>query len=42
MLLMKPAFGMYGAVFAATVTTVISAAAALACCYHDFKNERKA
>ncbi|MGN1021840.1 MAG: MATE family efflux transporter [Aristaeellaceae bacterium] len=41
MLLMKLVFGLYGVVFAATVTTVISAIVALYYCYHDFRKELK-
>ena len=37
--IMKLAFGMYGIVFAGTVTTVLSAAAALRFCYVDFRKE---
>ena len=42
LLIMKFAFGMYGIVFAGTVTTVLSAAAALRFCYKDFKKELNA
>lgn len=35
------AFGMYGIVFAVTVTTVISAVAALIFCYKDYRKELK-
>ena len=37
--LMSSLFGMYGIIFAATVTTVLSAVAALAFCYKDFRKE---
>ena len=37
--IMKFAFGMYGIVFAGTVTTVVSAIAALRFCYKDFQKE---
>ena len=39
MFLMKLIFGMYGIVFAGTVTTVISAIAALYFCYRDYRIE---
>ncbi|MGN0972683.1 MAG: hypothetical protein ACI4OY_12060 [Aristaeellaceae bacterium] len=41
MLLMKLAFGLYGEVFAANVTTAISTIAALCCCHHAFRREVK-
>ena len=41
LLLMNLMFGMYGIVFAATVTTVISAVAALIFCYKDYRKELK-
>lgn len=40
--LMKMAWGMNGLIFAATVTTVLSAAAALWFCYRDYRRELKA
>ncbi len=39
LLIMKLVFGMYGIVFAGTVTTVLSAVAALRFCYKDFRKE---
>nr|AHF23781.1 Na+-driven multidrug efflux pump NorM [uncultured bacterium Contig140] len=39
--LMSWLFGMYGIIFAATVTTVISAVAALWFCYKDYRKELK-
>ena len=37
--ILKAFFGMYGIVFSGTVTTVLSAVAALAFCYRDFSTE---
>ena len=39
--LMNALFKMYGIIFAATVTTVLSAVAALAFCYKDYRKELK-
>ena len=42
LLMMKFAFGMYGIVFAGTVTTILSAVAAMRFCYKDFRKELNA
>ena len=39
LLIMNRVFRMYGIVFATTVTTVVSAAAALIFCYRDYRKE---
>ena len=42
MLLMKAAWGMNGLIFSVTVTTILSAAAALWFCYRDYRKELEA
>ena len=39
--LMNALFKMYGIIFSATVTTVLSAVAALIFCYRDYRKELK-